>query len=81
MAFTQTQLDAIEGGIAAGTTHVSYDGKSVEYRSLDEMLRIRDIIRRALGIIPQSSATVLAAHDRGFPSPSTFGDDGLQSGF
>lgn len=82
MAFTQTQLDAIESGIAAGSTRISYDGKSVEYRSLDEMLRIRDIIRRALGVIPQSSATVVVAHDRGYPGPSTFGDDGtFTSGF
>lgn len=65
MAFTQSQLDAIEAGIAAGTTRVSYDGKSVEYRSLDEMLRIRSIIRRALGI-ESGSSTVLVAHDRGF---------------
>jgi hypothetical protein len=47
MAFTLAQLDAIEEGIAAGTTSVSYEGKSVTYRSLDEMLRIRSIIRRA----------------------------------
>lgn len=65
MAFSQAQLDAIEAGIAAGTTSVSYEGKSVTYRSLDEMLRIRDIIMRALGLSPQKSATVLVAHDRG----------------
>jgi hypothetical protein len=47
MAFTLAQLDAIEEGIAAGTTSVSYEGKSVTYRSLDEMLCIRSIIRRA----------------------------------
>lgn len=66
MAFSQAQLDAIEAGIAAGATTVSYEGKSVSYRSLDEMLRIRAIIRRALGIDPAASQTVLVAHDRGF---------------
>jgi hypothetical protein len=69
MAFSQAQLDAIEEGIASGTTRVSYDGKSVEYRSLDEMLRIRGIIRRALGLDPAGSNTVLVAHDRGYESP------------
>jgi hypothetical protein len=66
MAFTQVQLNAIEEGIASGTTTVSYEGKSVSYRSIDEMLRIRTIIMRALGLIPASSATVLVAHSRGF---------------
>jgi len=66
MAFTLSQLYAIEDGIASGSTTVSYDGKSVSYRSLDEMLRIRNILLRALGLVPSSSATVLAAHDRGF---------------
>lgn len=65
MAFTLAQLDAIENGIAAGVTTVSYEGKTASYRTLDEMLRIRDIIRRSLGIAPQKSATVLVAHDRG----------------
>jgi len=67
MAFTQAQLDAIEEGIAAGVTSVSYEGKSASYRSIDEMLRIRAIIRRALGLYTQKSATILVAHDRGFP--------------
>jgi hypothetical protein len=74
MAFSQAQLDAIEGGIASGTTSVSYEGKSVSYRSLDEMLRIRAIIRRALGLDPAASATVLVAHDRGY------GDGGNDQG-
>lgn len=68
MAFSQAQLTAIEAGIAAGTTTVSYEGRSVSYRSLDEMLRIRAIIRSALGIAAQSS-TVLAQHSRGYGGP------------
>ena len=74
MAFSQAQLDAIEDGIAAGVTSVSYEGKTASYRSIDDMLRIRDIIRRALGIVPQSSATVLVAHDRGFSGGGLQGD-------
>jgi hypothetical protein len=76
MAFTQTQLDAIENGIAAGTTEVSYDGKRVSYRSLDEMLRIRAIIRRALGLDTAQSATILVAHDRGYQGPLGSPGDG-----
>lgn len=66
MAFSQAQLDAIEEGIASGSTTVSYEGKSVSYRSLDEMLRVRAIIMRALGLLPAKSATVLVEHDRGY---------------
>lgn len=81
MAFTQGQLDALENSIAAGVTTVSYDGKSSTFRSLDEMLRIRDIIRRALGLAPASSATVLTAHDRGYGGPWTPGDGKWPYGF
>lgn len=65
MSFSQAQLDALEAGIAAGTTSISYEGRSVTYRSLDEMLRIRAIIRQALGLTPRP-VTVLAQHNRGF---------------
>lgn len=65
MAFSQAQLDAIEEAIAAGTTSVSYEGKSVVYRDLDAMLRIRAIIRNALGLNTQP-ATVLVQHSRGY---------------
>lgn len=79
MAFTQIQLDAIEGAIAAGSTSVSYEGKSVTYRSLDEMLRIRSIIRNALGLI-EPPVTVLVSHDRGFTAPY-IGSDVIVFGF
>lgn len=65
MAFSQAQLDAIEEAIAAGSTSVSYEGKSVTYRSLDDMLRVRAIIRNALGLTSPTS-TVLVEHSRGY---------------
>lgn len=73
MAFTQVQLDAIEEAIASGATRITYEGKSVEYGSLDTLLRVRSIIRRALGLDPAASATILVAHDRGY-SGSENGD-------
>ncbi len=65
MAFTIGQLDALEAAIAQGARSVSYEGKSVTYSSLDEMLRIRAIIRAALGL-SSPGETVFVAHDRGF---------------
>ena len=47
--FTEAGLAAIEEAIADGILEVRYDDKWVKYRSLDEMLRIRDLIRSRLG--------------------------------
>lgn len=41
MAWTQTQLDALDEAIASGTREVWYGQKKVEYRSLDEMMTLR----------------------------------------
>ena len=48
MAYTQTQLDALDVSIAEGVLTVSYDGRTVTYRSLNEMLSIRAKIFEAL---------------------------------
>lgn len=50
MAFTQQNLDNLERSIAEGTLEVDYGDKRVKYRSLIEMLRIRDLMRNELGI-------------------------------
>lgn len=44
MAFTQAQLDALDAALAQGSLRVRMDGKEVEYRSLDEMLRLRGLM-------------------------------------
>ena len=53
-----TQLTAIEAAIASGTTRVSYDGKSVEYRSLSDLYRVRDDLRGQLGMTVKPRRTV-----------------------
>jgi len=50
MAFTVDQLDALEEAIASGSLVVKYADKSRTYRSLDDLLKLRAIIRRALGL-------------------------------
>lgn len=60
MAFTQTQLDALEAAIASGTLEVRTGDKSVRYHSLDEMIKLRDVIRNQLNAdaqIPASRAS------------------------
>lgn len=64
MAFTQTQLDALETAIATGSLEASFDGKHVKYRSLDEMMRIRETIRGALGLSGTTKRYSLVAYTR-----------------
>jgi len=37
MAFTQAQLDAAQAAYAAGVRRFTYDGKTTEYASMDEL--------------------------------------------
>lgn len=48
MAFTQTQLDAIETAIASGELTVNFEGKSVTYRSMDDLVKARNLIKAEL---------------------------------
>ncbi len=48
VAFTQSQLDALRDAYARGVLSVSHAGKTVTYRSLDDMERIIVTIERAL---------------------------------
>lgn len=63
--FTLASLAAIEEAILSGATSVSYEGKSVTYRSLDDLLRLRGILQRALGVGVGRPSTLLAQHSRG----------------
>jgi len=67
MAFTTTQLAAIEEAIASGTLTVKYSDKQVTYQSTTELLRVRDVIRRELGLVATASTRV-------YPSVSKFPD-------
>ncbi len=46
--FTVTQLEAIESAIATGELTVSYEGKAVQYRSMDDLMKARDTIKAEL---------------------------------
>jgi hypothetical protein len=70
----QTLLDAIERAMFSGATTITYEGKSITYKTTDDMMRLRAILRNDLGIAPRP-ATVLAQHSRGFRGGSTEGDD------
>jgi hypothetical protein len=54
MAFTQSQLALLEAAIASGTLEVRTGDKSVRYHSLDEMIKLRDVIRNQLNADAQT---------------------------
>jgi hypothetical protein len=44
MAFTQTDLDAVNAAIASGELSVEVSGRRVVYRSMDDLLKARSLI-------------------------------------
>jgi len=50
MAFTTTQLSALETAIAQGALYVQFGERRITYHSLDEMIRLRNTMRSELGV-------------------------------
>lgn len=66
MAFSVDQYNALTDAIAAGTTKVVYGDKTVEYRSLTDMIRIWSMMKSEL--FPETSDTArkkYAEHSKG----------------
>lgn len=63
--FTQANLDAINAAIATGARECWYGDKRVAYRSLDEMIRIRDLIKENLGLKEQNTSRIFARFNKG----------------
>lgn len=45
----QQKLDALESAIFEGVLRIEYSDKKIEYRSLNEMIRVRDMLKSSLG--------------------------------
>ena len=63
-SWTLEQLHALEKALAEGVLTVKYSDKLITYRSLDEMLRLREAMRLALGLT-EKSVRLLARHSKG----------------
>lgn len=69
--FTFEALQALESAILQGVQVVKYTDKEIQYRSLDEMLRIRDLLRKKLNMAGAGEpglfggTKVVARHDKG----------------
>ncbi len=48
MAWSQAQIDAIEAAIASGELTVRFGDRTVTYRSMEELLQARSLIKEAL---------------------------------
>lgn len=65
MAYTTEQLNALDAAIAEGALTVKYQDKMVTYRSLDEMMRIRKLMRDELGLNGSSRGRTFASFSKG----------------
>lgn len=67
MAYTVADRDNLKAAIAEGVTSVSVGGRTVSYRTIDEMVRILAMIERDLGLIPNGGITYqTVGHSKGF---------------
>ena len=63
--WTLEDLEKLEKAMAEGALRVKYKDKEVEYRSLSEMNKLRNQMRKALGVSKKNSGRVTAIHDKG----------------
>lgn len=65
MAFTSSDLNAINEAIASGALEVQYTDKRVKYRSLEDMIKVRNMIRQELGLTDNSKRRKTAVTGKG----------------
>lgn len=63
-SWTQADLTAIEAAIATGARRVRFQTHEVEYQSIADLLKARDVIRDAL-CKPETDSNVLFAEYSG----------------
>ena len=73
MAYTEAQLQALETALAKGERRVSFGDKTVEYRSVDELMAAIPEVRRGLlqqaaetGLLPGAPRQIRVTTSKGF---------------
>ena len=73
MAYTETQLQALESALAKGERRVTFADKTVEYRSVDELMAAIREVRRGLlqqaadtGLLPGAPRQIRVTTSKGF---------------
>jgi len=63
--YTHENLAALESAIALGASECYYGDKRIVYRSIDEMIRIRNIMKRELGLITGKDKKISPSYNKG----------------
>lgn len=53
--WTKDDLDTIEIAIAGGVLKIEYNDREVTYRSMNDLIKARELIRRSLGLTKRGS--------------------------
>lgn len=61
MAWQQTDLDALDAALKACRKRVKYKDQEVEYQSVDDMLKVRALMRNELGFDAGQGGSVISA--------------------
>jgi hypothetical protein len=64
-SWTTADIAILEKSIAQGALRVKYADKEVEYRSLADMLRLLDVMRKDLGVTSKNSGRKFANFSKG----------------
>lgn len=65
MSFTPKHLEAVEAAIARGEKTVRYTDRTVEYRTVDELLKAREEIRASLASMDRPRSRVFRLYHSG----------------
>jgi len=65
MGWSSEDLAALEDAIKQGVRRVKYSDREVEYRSLPEMLQLRDMMKRELGQTKRGPLRYVAEFNKG----------------
>lgn len=63
--YTMAQYQALCQAIAEGVLIVKHDNKTVEYRSLDDMIRIKNLMEADLGLVQANAGRRVAQFSKG----------------
>ncbi|HXV30015.1 MAG TPA: hypothetical protein VD840_06765 [Sinorhizobium sp.] len=66
MAWTQADLDAINAAIATGARRVRFQTHEVEYHSVSDLLRARDLIKSEIDGASDGGGAIFAEFQGGY---------------
>jgi hypothetical protein len=71
MAWTQADFEKISSSIASGVKRVEYsDGRTLEYHSISDMLKARDVIKAELAAAADQTDVIRAGRRVGAYNPN-----------